>query len=67
MLHPIPDCGDHMTLEIFLQCVREGSITDEDGIGSYATIDRMSDVAAVPSDMWCGIIENYTHVVWFSR
>jgi hypothetical protein len=67
-MHPIPDYGDHMTLEIFLACVMSGQFTDDDGHGNYATTEKMYDKEALPSAMFCGIIDkNYTHVVWFNR
>jgi len=63
-MRPIPDCGDLMTLGIFLDSIRSGMITDADGFGNYATADRMSSKEAVPSEMTCGFIDDsFTHIV----
>lgn len=46
----------------------DGSITDEDGKGYYATIDSKSDIEIRPSDVAEGIIrDDFTHVIWFEK
>ena len=42
MLRDIPDYGDHMTLEDFVNSVDNGLFTDDDGHGYYANAKQMS-------------------------
>jgi len=64
----IPEYGDHMTMQEWLECVECGGFIDYDGWGNYATADKMSDKKLVPSDVKKNNIdESYTHVVWFNR
>lgn len=65
---PIPDYGDHMTVEEFKALCDEGDITDDDGDGVYATATHMTDVPASADDFYDGRINReYTHVVWFNK
>jgi hypothetical protein len=65
---PLPDYGDHMTLEEFTRGVKSGCLTDDDGCGNYASATEISNVNV---DMWA--IGNdkpdprFTHVVWFNK
>jgi len=64
----IPDYGDHMTLEAFIECCETGGFIDYDGTGYYATADRMTRIRVSPSDVTEGKInQTYTHVVWFNK
>jgi hypothetical protein len=64
----IPDYGDHMTLEVFINACKSGGFIDYDGYGQYATETKMSNEIVCPSDIESGNInEKYTHVVWFNR
>jgi len=67
-LKSIPDYGDHMTMEEWLECVECGGFIDYDGSGNYATATQMSDKEVVPSDVKKGSIDkSFTHVVWFNK
>lgn len=67
-LVPIPEYGDHMTMEEFLDSVKCGGFIDYDGHGKYATDKIMTDIIVRPSDYKKGLIKKeYTHVVWFNR
>jgi hypothetical protein len=65
---PIPDYGDHMTLEEFTKSVQGGCFIDWDGSGYYATATEMSHIPARPSEIIEGSInKEFTHVVWFNK
>ena len=52
----------------FKSMVMNGTFTDEDGVGYYATIDSKSDVEISPSDVLEGIVrEDFSHVIWFEK
>jgi hypothetical protein len=62
-MEPIPDYGEHMTLEEFSKAVRSGSYNGYDGNGYYATSSEMTDEQIdLPN-----IDQTYTHVVWFNK
>jgi len=46
-LESIPDYGDHMTLEDFIEYCKHGSFIDYDGYGRYAT-----DTQIVKAEDW---------------
>lgn len=61
----IPEYCDLMELSEFQECVNCGDFIPDDGIGYYATSDRMSDLSVwsnqrIPPE-WA------THVAWFNR
>ena len=65
---PIPEYGDRLPIADFIGACKTGSFINSDGMGCYATEAAMSDVAAIPSDIECGLIKSeYTHVVWFNK
>jgi len=67
-MQPIPEYGDHMTLEDFIAAVTDGWFIDYDGTGMYATETGMSDKPARPSDIEKGVIDrSFTHVMWFNK
>lgn len=63
-MEPLPDYGDHMTMEDFLELVENGDLTEDDGCGNYATATEMSgrtvDLDNIKKNEW-------THVVWFNK
>lgn len=60
--------GDTYTIEEFKEMVKNKAITDEDGIGYYATESSKSDVKVMPSDFDENLIrEDFSHVIWFSK
>lgn len=74
----IPDYGDHMSLDQFIQAVDQMAFIDYDGFGKLATDDDMSNILIRPSDVFTKkektfkkkflkITEGYTHIVWFNR
>lgn len=72
-MNPIPDYGDHMTMEEFREYVVGGGFNDMDGHAHYATATEMwsgweaetyVDLSAVAR----GTTDpKWTHVVWFNK
>lgn len=67
VMKAIPDYGDVMTLQEFLEQGRDGLIAGNDGTGYFAVPPMMSDVYAVPSRHVEFVPEWATHVVWFNK
>ena len=68
MMKKIPDYGDHMLLEDFIDAVEMGAFMDYDGHGRYATETEISDIIIIPSDVASNKIkEGFTHMVWFNK
>ena len=67
-LKPLPDYGDHMTMNAFIDCCESGAFINYDGYGNYATIDQTTSLIVTPSDVTSGKVDkSYTHVVWYNR
>ncbi len=65
---PIPEYGDLMSLDEFIDCCKSGGFIDYDGHGKYAFKDKISDKIVIPSHIIEGNIDkNFTHVVWFNK
>lgn len=60
---------DIYTIDDFMHCCVDGTFTDYDGIGCYATATGYSvNYRAIPSLIVKGILDcKWTHVVWFNR
>lgn len=58
----------HITMKEFIECVEDGTFMDYDGWGYYATEDKVSKIAILPSDIGTDAHrKDFTHVVWFNR
>lgn len=67
-LEPIPDYGDHMTIEKFIDYCNSGMFIDSDGSGYYATKDQQSNIPIYPSDVKARKYrKDFSHVVWFNK
>lgn len=67
-LKPIPDYGDLMTLEEFINCVNSDGFIDYDGHGRYSDEINMTDIIIYPSDIKNNSVrEDFTHIVWFNK
>lgn len=68
-LEPIPEYGDLIPLDYFIEDCVEGHFTIQDGIGYYATSEGYSENDKVyPSDVKKGIVDkSWTHVMWFNK
>lgn len=68
IFEPIPDYGDVMSLETFIECCKSGGFIDYDGSGNYAKDGQMSDISIHPSDVDVNMIrKDFDTVVWFNR
>lgn len=64
----IPEYGDVMSLEDFIDNVKAGGFIDYDGNGNYARDGKMSDIVIHPSDVRHGSIrDDFDTIVWFNR
>ena len=64
----IPDYGEHVTIEKFIEWIESSCVIDWDGTGYYATENKQSNIYAHPSEIYKGIINtNFTHVVWYNK
>lgn len=68
-LEPLPDYGDHITIKKFKSWFNSGSISDYDGVGYYATKDKMS---RIPIDLTHILFDgklrkDFKYVVWFNK
>ena len=60
--------GTLYTIEEFKEMALNGSLTDQDGSGLYATETSTSDVEIVPSDVVENLIrEDFSHIMWFNK
>jgi hypothetical protein len=70
-MKPLPEYGDHMTMDEFIKCVETGGFIDYDGHGHYATETEMlsePSIDVLPSMVKEGTIDKrWTHIVWFNK
>lgn len=65
---PIPDYGDLFIMKDFIDSVKSGYITNEDGTGIYASSTGITDIPIRPSDILNDIASHsFTHVMWFNK
>lgn len=65
---PIPDYGDHMTLQDWISACDCGGFIDYDGHGDLATADQCSNFQISPSERHLVKIPEWaTHVVWYNK
>jgi len=70
----LPEHGDLMVIEGFVEDCKSGAFIDYDGFGDYSDGKRCisglkyPEFLVKPSDIMCGIInDEFTHVVWYNR
>jgi len=64
----VPDYGDEMSLEEFIECVKEGGFIDYDGSGEYAKDGKMSGITIHPSDVkHKAIRKDFDTIIWFNK
>lgn len=67
-LSDIPEYGDLMSLQSFIDTVNDGFFIDYDGSGNYCIDGKMTDISVYPSDVKAGKIRReFDKVVWFNR
>ena len=64
----IPEYGDVMSLQDFVDAVKDGGFIDYDGSGEYVKDGKMSGIAIHPSDVQYGAVrDDFDTIVWFNR
>jgi len=64
----ISNYGDVMSLESFIECVKDGGFIDYDGFGRYVKDDKESDINIYPSDIGYGAVrKDFDTIIWFNR
>ena len=64
----LPDYGDVMSLEDFIDNVNCGGFIDYDGSGNYVKDGKESDITIKPSDVKRGTIRtDFDTIVWYNR
>lgn len=64
----IPDYGDIMSLEDFVDNCNEGGFIDYDGSGSYIKDGKESNITILPSDVKHNSIrKDFTEIVWYNK
>lgn len=60
--------GDLLTMKEFISAVRSGELTDYDGVGRYATKEKISDISIHPSEVLSGYCDpDATHIMWYNK
>lgn len=64
----IPNYGDVMTLDEFIDCCNSGGFIDYDGSGNYVTEDHMTNISIFASDVENDSIrKDFYKIVWFNK
>jgi hypothetical protein len=64
----LPDYGDVMSLEEFVECCNCGGFIDYDGSGNYVKDGKISDISIYPSDVTkYKIREDFDTIIWFNK
>jgi len=67
-LNELPDFGDVMSLEHFIECVDCGGFIDYDGFGYYVKDGKESDIEIHPSDIKYNMVrKDFDTIIWFNR
>lgn len=67
-LNDIPEYGDVMKLEYFIDCVKCGGFINSDGFGRYVKDGKESNIEIHPSDVSNNAIRtDFTEIVWFNK
>ena len=68
-LEPIPDYGQHMPIQEFIDACKKGLFIDSDGFGNYATpMKRCKHLTVSPLNVVKpGYRPPSSHVVWFKK
>lgn len=63
---PLPNYGDLMDRDDYLECVHSGSFMDYDGCGHPVKDGAMASMRTIPSKV-SELPSDATHVMWFNR
>lgn len=65
---PLPNYGDIMTLESFINAIECGAFIDYDGFGEYISANKLTGILVKPSDLkYNKIRKEFNHIIWFNR
>lgn len=64
----LPDYGDVMSLQDFIENCEDGSFIDYDGFGNYVKNNQMSNISIYPSDIKAKKVrKDFDTIIWFNR
>jgi hypothetical protein len=64
----VPEYGDVMPLDEFIDCVKSGGFIDYDGYGHYIIDDKETDITIYPSDVKHNAVrDDFKKIVWYNR
>ena len=64
----LPDYGDVMSLEHWLECVAEGGFIDYDGHGYYVRDGKESNIMLHPSDVKHNSVrKDFDTIIWYNK
>ena len=67
-LNELPNFGDVMSLEEFIECVKDGGFIDYDGYGSYVKDGKETNITILPSDVkYNNIRKEFNTIIWYNR
>jgi hypothetical protein len=67
-LSELPDYGDVMSLEHFIECVDCGGFIDYDGYGHYVKDGKETNIEIYPSDVeYASIRLEFDTIIWYNR
>ena len=67
-LSELPNYGDVMSLEEFVDCCRSGGFIDYDGYGKYVKAHQETDIKIHPSDVKHNSIrKDFDTIIWYNR
>jgi hypothetical protein len=67
-LQDIPNNSDVMSLNAFIEAVKDGWFIDYDGSGNYVKDGKMTDIEICPSDVeYDAIRREFDKIVWFNK
>jgi hypothetical protein len=67
-LSDLPDYGDVMSLEHFIDCVKSGGFINYDGWGNYVIDGKKTNIDIYPSDVKNDAIrKDFNTIIWFNR
>ncbi|MFA5366331.1 MAG: hypothetical protein WC333_00210 [Dehalococcoidia bacterium] len=67
-LSELPDFGDVMSLDHFIECVNDGGFIDYDGYGHYVKDGKETNIEIYPSDVkYASIRLEFDTIIWYNR
>lgn len=64
----LPDYGDVMSLNDFIESVKDGGFIDYDGSGTYVRDGKISNISIHPSDVDNNSVrKDFDTIIWFNK